>query len=209
MFCHATAQPKPRLGLADRPASSNPPQTAPMREATSISHTNAPASVLELPSAQPASPSSMYLPMDAEPSHSQSQSATHSLQPPVNATPAAAGDPASHEASIAQPAAGSQSQAASAEASPKDKSANTSVAASLSGDDKPPPAGFDRQIHVFTREAIAAAEANNRYTFWPWTLLNLMRPVTAEQHIPSCPARISCFLYMIVPHGLCTNRILC
>lgn len=167
LSCHATAQPKQRLGLTDRPAPSSPPQMAPVHDITSATEPDAPASVSELPSAQPASPSSMYQPMDTEPPHIQLQSGTDFLQPHANATvaTAAADDAASQQASTTQAAAGSQSQGADVEASHKDNSTKATSAASFSGDDRPPPLGFDRQIHVFTREAIAAAEASTRYTF--------------------------------------------
>lgn len=159
-----TAQPKQRLGLTDRPAPSSPPQMAPVHDITSATEPDAPASVSELPSAQPASPSSMYQPMDTEPPHIQLQSGTDFLQPHANATvaTAAADDAASQQASTTQAAAGSQSQGADVEASHKDNSTKATSAASFSGDDRPPPLGFDRQIHVFTREAIAAAEASTR-----------------------------------------------
>lgn len=91
-----------------------------------------------------------------------------SHQQPVIATtcPAAAHDPiGSGRAAAAQIAAGHQSESASADASPKDSSTDASMAASSSdGSTKPVPTGFDRTIHVFTREAVAAAEASSRYS---------------------------------------------
>lgn len=165
LFCHATAQPKQRLGLADRPAPSSPPQMAPVHDITSTTDDTT-AGVSELPSAQPASPSSMYLPMDTESPHVQLHSGADLLQPRANAAvaPAAADDAACQQASTTQAAASIQSQGGGVKVSPKDDSANASAAASFSGGDRRLPAGFDRQIHVFTREAIAAAEASNRYT---------------------------------------------
>lgn len=101
--------------------------------------------------------------MDTEPptNHPQSEGISH--QPPVlAATGPAAEDTliASGRASAAQIATGNQLESDCADTSPEDSSAM--AASSSDGNCKPIPTGFDRQIHVFTREAVAAAEASNR-----------------------------------------------
>ena len=103
--------------------------------------------------------------MDTDPpaSRMQSEGASHQPLADATATPAAADDAASHRVTITQTETGSQSGSASVDASPNDSSADASVAASSSGSAKSFQAGLDRQIYVFTREAVAAAEASNRY----------------------------------------------
>ena len=165
----AAAQPEQRLGLADKPTPSSPHRPEPVHEVASTSQAFATSNVQGLQPAQPASPSSMYLPMETDPPASQSQSNRTPHQPPVTAatSPAAGGDSTSFgRADTGQAAASSQSESAMAEASPKDSSGAASVAASSTGGGggtKPFPSGFDRHIHVFTREAVAAAEASDRY----------------------------------------------
>ena len=164
----AAAQPEQRLGLADKPTHSSH-QPEPVHEVASTSEAPATSDVQRLQPAQPASPSSMYLPMDTDPPASQPQSKRIPHQPPVTAatSPAAGGDSTSFgRADTGQAAASSQSESAMAEASPKDSSAAASVSASSTGgggDTKPFPSGLDRHIHVFSREAVAAAEASDRY----------------------------------------------
>lgn len=165
----AAAQPEQRLGLADKPTHSSPHRAAPEHEAASTSHAPATSNVQGLQPAQPASPSSMYLPMDTDQPATQSQSNRTPHQPPIIAAtgPAADCDSASSDrARTAKTTAGKQCEVATAESSPKDTSAGASELASASaggGGTKPFPPGFDRHIHVFTREAVAAAEASDRY----------------------------------------------
>ena len=115
--------------------------------------------------------------MDTDPSANPPQSEGVSHQQPVIGTTgsAAEDDPlGSSRAVAARIAAGNQSEIASADASPEDSSAAASMAASSSdGSIKPVLTGMDRQIHVFTREAAAAAEASNKYSLSNPTLLSL------------------------------------
>lgn len=158
---HLAAEPEQRLGLTDNPIPTSSPQPVPdPGTSASNSDTATAVNLQELPAAQPASPSSMYQPMDTH-LPEQTSRQTHLHEPPSNAasTSIAAGNAAAQGQSAPQTALASQSRAASPGVDPKDISDEASEESSAA---KPVPAGFDRQIHVFTREAAAAAEASSR-----------------------------------------------
>ena len=91
-------------------------------------------------------------------------------QPSVSANgiSAAAQNAASQGQSSSQSAPAGQSEA-KAGATSERRSADAS-AASSSNSTRPIPAGLDRQIHVFTRDAVAAAEASGRYAEFAYLL---------------------------------------
>ena len=108
--------------------------------------------------------------MDTDPPVNRLQCKGNSHQLPVSATtgPAYQDGVGSDRARTAQTAAGNQVESARVDACAEESSADASVAASFSDgtSNQPTPPGFDRQIHVFTREAVAAAEASNRYSLF-------------------------------------------
>ena len=152
VFLHTAAQAEQRLGLTDKPAPTSSPQPLSVPAAASSLQADAACDPAKLPPAQPASPSIIYQPMDTTPLE---QRQTHSAQLPANSTSTLV---ASQNAALQGQ---SSPHTASASQAPE---TNDASAASSSSDAKPIPAGFDRQIHVFTREAAAAAEASSRYS---------------------------------------------
>ena len=128
---------------------------------TSSSHSAAPSGSTEA-AMQPASPAVMYKAMETKPSPQPDTSpavpnafslsgADGAQAPDSNHAPDSRGT-----SSIAEPAVSSQS--------PVPKQTSAADAAPGASQSKPPmPAGLDRCVHVFTRQAAAAAEASSRY----------------------------------------------
>ncbi len=157
-----TDQTEQRLGLADKPASSTPAQ--PAATPASIPSTASPVSESQ-PSAQLASPATMYEPMDTTPATQSEPTAVPSNDlSPSGTHPSQMLDRGklSNDVSTSGRTATNQAQTADSSAQLSGSSPAPNVAQASSTSRSAVPAGLDRQIHVFTREAATVAEASNR-----------------------------------------------
>lgn len=168
-FCFATAatsssfhqhkvrvadEPEQRLGLADKPKASQSAATPP-----NVPATEAPADL------QPALPAAMVMPMDiTQSTYSESAAVPSGQQPsaPTNGSQTLDSSRTSVSLNTASRGASSQAQAASTDAELPSSSSTSDAAAVSSTDKGSVPDGLDRPVHIFTREAAAAAEASSR-----------------------------------------------